>query len=127
MRDTGPGLDAAVTCKRTPARAIASRARMTVQSFVNRELLGWFLQFNGEFQIGLIDAKVFSVSSESRGDYLNTHFPVGNARCLRLAVIMGLKLEAFLLRLAMAINQMKNDFGIFHRFAICIPYHGHID
>lgn len=127
MRHTGPGLDAAVTCKQTPALAIAFRARMPVQSFVDRELLGWFLQFNGEFQIGLIDAKVFSVSPESRGNYLNAHFTVGNAGCLRLAVIVGLKLKAFLLRLAMAIDQMKNNFGIFHRFAICIPYHGHID
>ncbi len=97
------------------------------RSFVNGKLLGRFLQFDGEFMIRLIDTVVFSVRPESGRNHLNANFTVRDTRGFRLAVLMGLQLQPFLLLLAMLVDEMNHHLSIFNWFAAGISDDRHVD
>src|SRR5437868_13333365 len=69
------------------------------QLLVNGKLFCWLLHFDGDLQVGLINAEILAICLESRLNHLYAHFPIRKGCFIRFAVFMGLQPHTCLLLL----------------------------
>ena len=104
-----------------PGPCVLFRARKRL--LVDGKLLGGFLQFDGDFQIGLVDIVVLPVRAESLGNHLHPHFAVRNAATFGFAVLVGLEFQTFVLLFAFN-NRVQHDLRILDRLTVGLTHHG---
>src|SRR5437016_1529078 len=104
-----PAHNAAVATAKECGAERETGCRRAAQLLVNGKLFCWLLHFDGDLQVGLINAEILPICLESRRNHLHAHFAIRNARCFRLAVFMGLQLHTFLFLLAVVVEEMENN------------------